>query len=117
MGVTHTDIGIGGQGSNSGSSDEVPKSMVWVAPHDENEGPVSRQQEMGVKPGTKYKGLIRARRDEAARVDHLKTQGKWLKVHSGMAQALVKYSWKRIRRMEGVTAYQSQNIMKINYNR
>lgn len=41
----------------------------------------------------------------------------WARQHAGIAKALRLLTWKRVHRMEGVTAYQKQNIVKLKLHR
>lgn len=60
-----------------------------------------------------YKDLIDRERVKTAHTAGDRITSTWARQHPGIAHALRQLTWKRVHRMEGITAYQTQNIVKL----
>jgi hypothetical protein len=65
----------------------------------------------------KYKQLMNKQRDCDGALQGDKIEAAMAEDNADLAAALKKLTWKRIYRMEGVSAYQTQNIYKLKQNR
>ncbi|KAE8910880.1 hypothetical protein PF005_g15599 [Phytophthora fragariae] len=65
----------------------------------------------------KYKALMRRHKTEEVKMAWSSIQRKWTESDVEIAAALNELTWKRVHALEGVTAYQTQNIIKLKMGR
>ncbi|OWZ11877.1 reverse transcriptase [Phytophthora megakarya] len=92
---------------------------MWITPH-----PLLTKvralwagQRRWTQSRRRYKRLIKTRLQKEAEQVKISIADKWKSSHEVLAAALESLPWKRIHEMEGVTAYQSQNILRLKLNR
>ncbi|KAE9127053.1 hypothetical protein PF010_g1549 [Phytophthora fragariae] len=98
---------------------EAETSSVWVLPHPwlTRMRPLWAGKRRWKQSRKSYKKLIGKRREAAAIKAEAQIGEAWKANHASMARALEQLKWKRIHRMEDVTAYQAQTVVRLKNNR
>lgn len=112
--------------ANSGSVQQavahflkVPDNTIAISPHPD----ITRMLPLWVgkrrwaQSRKRYKALINRQRDQVASIARKGIDEKWTAQHPRVAKAIRGLSWNDINRMEGVTAYQTQNICRLKLHR
>lgn len=97
----------------------VGAANVWAVPHPWVTRclPLWAGKRGWTQPRKQYKRLMTNRQYEAAAEVLKRSQGKLVTEHGGIPRALESLSWTQIQRMEGVSNYHTQNIIKLKHNR
>ncbi|GMF21501.1 unnamed protein product [Phytophthora fragariaefolia] len=97
----------------------VGEMTVWIARHPWLQGcmPIWTGKRRSTQNRKQYKKPMNKDRRKAAEEALQRVQRKLEQGHEQVAVALKRLSWTQIQRMEGVTRYQRQNIIKLKLNR
>ncbi|GMF38447.1 unnamed protein product [Phytophthora fragariaefolia] len=95
----------------------VGELTVWIAPHPwlQRCMPIWAGKRRWTQNRKQYKKLMNKERRKAA--EEALQQRKLEQGHEQVAKVLKRLSWTQIQRMEGVTPYQTQNIIQLKLNR
>jgi ribonuclease HI len=97
----------------------VPKTTISIAPHPwlNRMAPLWVGKRRWTQSRKMYKRLINAQRDRRAEKARKEIQDKLAQGFPAEAKALAKLDWKQIHKMEGVSPYMTQTIMRFKSNR